>query len=229
MSAYFRPIILNAFPDSSWDGILKCAAQGVALADRLVREEPWLNWAVGKDQRGDLRRVGVMWSLREACTAEILPFFCEDRENTARNCHHIEIRSQNVYLHVTRTDSLLAMPRLTKLRNDERASNQFDLLKPIIMTTDLSEIKRWYGWLTFNADAEGKLTHVAIGLPEEDGDEWLDIVPLPLEDTSSFVSEDDEPAPLGPDQLVRFTEVVRRMLESPASDEEAGDKGPRGA
>jgi hypothetical protein len=167
MSAYFRPIILNAFPEPTWDGILKCAAQGVTLADNLLRQERWLNWAAGRDQRGDLRRVGVMWTLREACTAEMLPLACEDRENSAKNCHHVEIQSQNVYLHVNRTDSLLAIPRDTKLRNDERASNQYDLLKSTIFTTDLSEIKRWYGWITFNADIDGRLTHLAIGLPEK--------------------------------------------------------------
>lgn len=229
MSAYFRPIILNAFPETTWDGILRCAAQGVTLADNLLRQEHWLNWAVGKDQRGDLRRVGIMWSLREACAAELLPFACEDRENTAKNCHHIEVQSQNVCFHVNRTDSLLAMPRGTRLRNDKRASNQYNLLEPAILTTNLSEIKKWYGWLTFNADIEGRLTHLAIGLPEKDGSEWLDILPLPLKDASAFVSEDDEPAPLGPDQLVKFKEDVMKMLDPPANDEEAGDKGPRGA
>jgi len=121
------------------------------------------------------------------------------------------------------------MPRGTKLRNDERASNQYELLKSAIFTTNLAEIKRWYGWLTFNADVEGRLIHLAIGLPEKDGDEWLNILPLPLKDSSAFVSKDDEPSPPGPDQLVRFREDVRKMLEAPANDEEAGDRGPRGA
>ena len=212
MSAYFRPIIMNAFPKSTWDGVVRCAAQGVGLADDLLRQERWLNWAVGKDQRGDLRRVGVMWSLREACAAGDLPFACEDRTNSARNCHHIEIRSQNLYLHVNRTENLLAMPRDTKFRNDERASNQLDLLKPVIFTTKLSEIKTWYGWMTFNADTEGRLTHLAIGLPEMAGNDWLDIVPMPLRGSGAFVSEDDEPAPPGPDQLVKFKEDIKKLL-----------------
>ena len=228
MSAYFRPIILNAFPENTWDGILRCTVQGVALADSLIRQEFWLNWAVGRDQRGDLRRVGVMWCLRDACSTGVLPFGCDDRENTAKNCHHVEIQSQNVYLHVTRTDNLSAMPRDTKLRNDERASNQYDLLNPIAFTTDLSEIKRWYGCLTFNADLQGKLTHLAIGLPEDTRSGWLDIVPMPLHDSSAFVS-DDEHVPLGPDKLIKFREEVRKMLHQRAGDEEAGSGGAEGA
>lgn len=229
MSAFFRPIILNAFPQTTWENILRCAVQGVTLADSLIRQERWLDWAVGRDQRGDLRRVGVMWSLREACAAEILPFAYEDRENSAKNCHHLEIQSQNVYLHVNRTDSLLGMPRDTKLRNDERASNQYDLLKPSILTTDLTEIKRWYGWITFNADRDGKLTHLAIGIPEDARSEWLDIVPIPLRGSSAFVSDDDEPTPPGPDKLMKFKDDIQKMLEPRADDKEADGGGTEGA
>ena len=227
MSAHFRPIIMNAFPESTWEGVLKCTARGVGLADTLLRQERWLNWAVGKDQRGDLRRVGIMWSLREACAAGTLPFACADRQNSAGNCHHVEIISQNVYLHVNRTDCLSGMPRDTKLRNDERASNQLDLLKPPILTTDLSSIKKWYGWMTFNANLDGQLTHLAIGLPEMSGRDWLDLVPIPLPGGGALVNDDDEPSPPGPDQLIKFRDDIKKMLERPLNDEEADGGGTR--
>lgn len=227
MSAHFRPIILNAFPEATWSPILKCTARGVALADSLIREQRWLCWPVGRDQRGDLRRAGIMWSLREACAVETLPFQCHDRQNSAKNCHHIEIESQNLSIHVNHTEWVTAMPRDTKLRNDARAQNQLDLFKPAILTTDLREIKKWYGSLTFNADDDGKLTHLAIGLPEEQGSDWLDLLPLPLGSDGAFISDDEEPEPLGPDKLVKFRDEIKKMLEPPTDQEEAegGEEG----
>jgi hypothetical protein len=152
---------------------------------------------------------------------------CVDRENTAKNCHHVEVRSQNVYLHVNRTDSLLAMPRETKLRNDERAANQFDLFRPAILTTNLADIRQWYGWLTFNADLDGKLTHLAIGLPENERNEWLDIVALPPGSDSAIGSEDDEAPPPGPEQLVKFKENIQKFLNSDQDDREPHERSPR--
>jgi hypothetical protein len=79
MSAYFRPIILNGFPRSTWPGIRRCAIKGMSLADALIKHERWLDWPIGRDQRGDLRRVGVMWTIREACLSGELPFDCHNR------------------------------------------------------------------------------------------------------------------------------------------------------
>lgn len=103
MSTYFRPIILNAFPEATWPAIRRCVAMGVSLADTVVQTERMLDWTIGHDQRGDLRRIGVMWKIYQACKNGELPFDCNIRDNTVKNCHHIIINSQRVYAHLTRT------------------------------------------------------------------------------------------------------------------------------
>src|SRR6266481_7985413 len=152
MSELFRPLILNAIPEQHWPALTRCATDGVALADNLIASQRMLDWSLGQDQRGDLRRIGVMYCIREACLKEILPFTCETKNNTAKNCHHIEVAAQNLYFHVTRTSHFSGMPRDTTLRDNERVSNQGDLFEGTLLTTDLSLIKRWYGYLTFAAD-----------------------------------------------------------------------------
>jgi hypothetical protein len=212
MSARYRPIIINAFPESSWPEIQRRARLGIQLADELIKERTVLNWAVGQDQRGDLRRVGVMWSVNQACKDDDLPFSSSIRKNTAKNCHHVELASQNVYLHITRTQSLLSMPRDTTLRDNERASNQGDLFKDTGFTTDLSSIKRWYAWLTFGADEKGEFTHLAIGLPKYQEHKWLDIVSI-LQAAGEASSPEEEPRPLGPEDSMKFRAAVQRLLD----------------
>jgi hypothetical protein len=220
MSARYRPIIMNAFPESVWPKIQRRAHYGIKLADDLIKERTILDWAVGQDQRGDLRRVGVMWSINKACADVILPFSSLIRKNTARNCHHVEIASQNVYLHITRTNSLLSMPRDTTLRDNERATNQGDLFKDTGFTTDLSSIKRWYAWLTIGADEKGEFTHLAIGLPKHQEREWLDMVSI-LQPAAEASSPGEEPRPPGPEDSMKFRADIQKLLDPPSEKDEA--------
>jgi hypothetical protein len=220
MSARYCPIIVNAFPEAVWPEIQRHARYGIQLADDLIKERTILNWAVGQDQRGDLRRVGVMWSVNKACMDVILPFSSDIRKNTAKNCHHVEITSQNVYLHITRTQSLLSMPRDTTLRDNERATNQGDLFRDAGFTTDLSSIKRWYAWLTFGADEKGEFTHFAIGLPKYQEHEWLDIVSI-LQPAAEAGSLGEEPRPPGPEDSMKFRADIQKLLEPPSEKDRA--------
>lgn len=215
MSARYRPMILNAFPEYAWPDLQRRARYGVQLADDLIQERTILDWVVGHDQRGDLRRVGVMWSIHQACIDGVLPFSATTKKNTAKNCHHVEVTSQNIYLHITRTPSLLSLPRDTTLRDNERASNQGDLFSDTGFTTDLSTIRRWYAWLTFGADPKGDLTHLAIGLPKHGENDWLEIVSI-LRPTGEIQSTDEEPRPPGPEDSVKFRAAVQKLLTPPA-------------
>lgn len=73
MTEPYRGLILGAFPKESWQDVVNYVEEGVATADREIANNPLLTWPVGRDQRGDLRRVGVMRSLRDACTRRELP------------------------------------------------------------------------------------------------------------------------------------------------------------
>lgn len=116
------------------------------------------------------------------------------------------------------------MPRETTLRNNERASNQGELFDQSRFTTELSEIKTWYAWLTFDADEKGKLTHLAIGLPANVGNDWLDIVSLLTPGHEQFGTPGDEPKPPGPAELMKFKEAYRKVIEKPADDTETEKK-----
>jgi hypothetical protein len=211
MSELFRPLILNAVPEQHWSDITRFTIDGVALADNLIANQKMLNWWVGQDQRGDLRRVGVMFKLYEACQKKLLPFSCETKANTIRNCHHIEIASQNLFIHVTRTSHFSALPRDTTLRDNARISNQGDLFDGTLLTTDLSKIRLWYAYLTFNADQNGLLTHLAIGLPESVGTGWLDILSILKDAHSRSDTPSPEPQPPGPEELMKFHKHIEEI------------------
>jgi hypothetical protein len=117
------------------------------------------------------------------------------------------------------------MPRDTALRNAERLSNQLELFNQPAIVTDLSVIKRWYAWLTFNGDDYGNLTHLAIGLPAHILPEWLDLLPLGLDADDEFPQPDDEPPPPGPDQLIRFRDDYEKLRDlSKLREDESKDR-----
>ncbi|MCF8034045.1 MAG: hypothetical protein K9K66_10445 [Desulfarculaceae bacterium] len=180
MPKEFLDAIRKSFPPDTWPKIVQAANSGIILADALIADNPFLNWPVGRDQRGDLRRVGVMFSLREACNSGDLPFLCKVRRNTVRNCRHIELHSNNMYLHVTQVGGQRQFPKDTPLRNKGRRSNQFLLFADNAQPEFSS---RWYGWLTFGASNDGGLEFICIGLPTESGQQWLDRINLTAEIT----------------------------------------------
>jgi hypothetical protein len=213
MSEFFRPIILNAFKEVEWPMLTRCAVEGIALADNLIPTHKILNWAVGRDLRGHLRRIGIMHSVYNACVTSALPYTCEIMPNTVGNCHHIQLMSQNVYAHVVHTSDLAEMPRETPLRTNARMSNQGNLFEGTLFTADLSKIQRWFAYLTFNADRDGNLTHLGLGIADKDGTEWLDIVSILKHPPEGYEIPTTEPPPLGPEELMRFQPHVQHLVD----------------
>ncbi len=213
MSLYFRPILVNAFPEETWPPIVYFFAEGVAIADAEIRDTPMLNWTVGRDQRGDLRRVGVMYSVYQACLRGDLPFKHRIKDNIARNCHYLEVISDNVYSHISQTPYPGSFPKDMPYRRNERARNQLNLFDNHSNIIHPDYIPSWYGQMTFRADTNGKLTHVCIGLPEANRDEWLDRINLLVECRELTVPDRVPEAPASKAR-VQFKDFAKEYLKN---------------
>jgi hypothetical protein len=103
------------------------------------------------------------------------------------------------------------MPKETTLRDNERASNQGDLFEDNSFTTELSRIRRWYAWITFNADADGNLSHLAIGLPKARENDWLDLVSILRGKIEGAVGPHEERRPPEPHEVMKLREEFREL------------------
>lgn len=226
MDDTFEARLLSAYPEPTWPLLIRGVREGIGIADGVRRSTPFLSTRVGRDQRGLNRRAAIMWRLQMLCSSGELPFTAEEILNTKGNSHLLSILSQNIELHVVRTEDAEAFPEDARIRQDRRAINQPDLFKDgkiIPLTEALREVRRLYAWLTWAADAAGQLTHLCLAMPEDSRDVWLARVNILHRVQSSEgipPSTEGPPSAPNPALLLQFRAEIARSLEA---ETEGGD------
>jgi hypothetical protein len=225
MSDTFESRLLNAYPERTWPVIIRGVREGIRIADGLRRSTPFLSTLIGRDQRGLMRRAAIMWRLQMLCASGELPFKADEVLNTNGTSHLLSILSQNIELHVVRTEDAEAFPIDARIRQDRRAINQPDLFeggKIIPLTEALKDVQRLYAWLAWGANPAGELTHLCLAMPEDKRDMWLARVNIlrrvqALEGGSP--SAEETPSAPNPALLLKFRAEIARSLEE---DQEGG-------
>jgi hypothetical protein len=228
MSDTFETRLLKAYPKAIWPTLVRGASEGVEMADAVRRSTPFLRTLVGRDQRGFLRRAAIMWRLQMLCASKELPFAATEALNTNGSSHLLSIVSDNLELHLVRTEDILSFPVDAPIRQDRRATNQPDLFedkKIVPLTEVLRDVRRLYGWICWGATPKGELTHLCLGIPERSRDNWLAHVNIlnrvRLDEGTPRLTEPPTPSAPNPALLLRFRAEIARSLEK--NQEESGD------
>jgi hypothetical protein len=175
MDERLQRLLEVAFPHSADTEVIRGVSEGIGLADDLIENNRLLRNAGGNDLRGHIRRVGIMFRLRDLCTRGDLPFSAEIVQMPHGPWHWLEIRSGNFLAHVCRTSAPHAFPEEALSRQDARLRNQEDLFAP--PPSDRSQlivsIREFYAWLTFGIGQHGVLEHICWAMPPADDGDWL--------------------------------------------------------
>jgi hypothetical protein len=230
MGDTFHSRLVSAYPSDTWPTLTRGVREGIRIADEVQRSTRFLSTQVGKDLRGLLRRAGIMWRLQMLCRSHELPFDAEEVTNTNGASHLLSIRSDNIVLHVVRTDDPDGFPVDAPIRQDHRATNRPDLFdnpKIVSIAEALKDVPRLYGWLAWGATKRGELAHLCLEMPEPRQDMWLaheDILRAVLASKAKDArpAEPDKSAP-NPALLLEFREEIARSLESDDNKEEGED------
>jgi hypothetical protein len=217
MSKEFDDLLREAFPTSSNREVVRVVGEGVALADDVRRNTPWLTNLIGDDLRGSLRRAATFFRFAQACKEGTLPFEAEEIENTNGSSHLLKVEAGAFEAHIVRTDSDGAFPRDAPIRQDNRLRNQGDLFEePNILP--LAEIKpyiqKMYAWLTFNADLVGRLTHVYWCMPERDRNMYLGRANVLKSGLGEMPIEPASPPPPDPKTRMKFKDFIGDAIET---------------
>jgi hypothetical protein len=225
MADTFEARLLKAYPEATWPTFIRGVCEAVKVADAVRRSTPFLSTNVGNDLRGFLRRAAIMWRLQLLCKTGELPFQATEVSNSNRTSHLLSILSDNLEIHIVRTDDVFAFPEDAPIRQDRRVTNQPDLFddgKIIPLTEALREVPRLYGWLAWGATSHGEITHLCLGMPEHDRDQWLAHISVlhrvRLEEGSPRPADPTQSAP-NPALLLKFRAEIARSLEE---DQEGG-------
>lgn len=176
MDDSFQSRMIAAYPETTWPTIVRGIGEGVRIADEVLRSTPFLSTAVGRDLRGFVRRAAIMWRLQTLCRGGELPFQAKEVVNTNGASHLLSILSNNIEMHVVRTDDADSFPIDAPIRQDHRVTNIPDLFSdPKIIPLDkaLEGVPMLYGWIAWGATKKGDLTHVSLEMPENLKDHWL--------------------------------------------------------
>src|SRR4051794_21825972 len=110
MVAEFQQRMLAAFPGATWGVLVRGMREGISLADDVIQSTPMLATLLGRDLKGHIRRVGVLYRLQQLCTSGELPFAAEASKMPIGAWHWLDIRSGNILAHVVRTEAADALP-----------------------------------------------------------------------------------------------------------------------
>jgi hypothetical protein len=225
MAPEFQQRMLAAFPDATWGSLVRGVREGITLADDVIRNTPMLATLLGRDLKGQIRRVGVLYRLQQLCASGELPFAAEATKMPVGSWHWLDIRSGSVLAHVVRTETADALPQDTTNRQTKYVKNQYDLYedgKIVPISRVIAEAKEFYCFLTFGTDRKGGLTHASLGMPSSENDEWLAFAKLERRAQAGTAAPADAATAPNPRDKIRFREHVQEMLadkQNEADDE----------
>jgi hypothetical protein len=220
----FQAALILAFPETTWGAIVRGLREGIALADDVVKNTPMLNTPVGRDLRGHLRRVGVLYRFQHLCRVGDLPFKAQVSEMPIGIWHWLDIRSGQFLAHVVRTECTGALPGESANRQAQCVKNQYDLLTdgrvpPI--SEIIAKIREFYSFLTFGTDEKGIVTHACMGMPSSDNTEWLAYANLLRQRDAGREAPSAAPKSPKPKDRMRFLDHIQEAL---AKKRKGGDE-----
>lgn len=226
-----------AFPEYTDANVIRAVSEGIALADDLIDNSRVLRNAGGGDLRGHIRRVGIMFRIRDLCERGDLPFTAEIVPMPLGPWHWLEIRHGNFLAHACRTSAPHAFPEDTLSRQDARLRNQEDLFAPPAIDRGdvIISIREFYAWLTFGIGREGILEHLCWAMPPADDGDWLAYRDILRHTAIVAPAQLEELQPLQPEQGsaessndalgLRFQEHIEQALSKQnEKDKEKDDK-----
>lgn len=211
----FQDQLITAFPEGTWNNIVRGIKNGIILADSIINSTPFLGSAPGYDIRGLIRRVGVLYKIKEMCSAGDLPFSGGEERMPVGHWHWLTIKSQNITAHVVRTESPRALPSDNSSRQPECLKNEYDLFEhgriPTVDEMDLKQER--YAVIVYGLDSGDKLAYVALGMPNYERTGWLAYKNILRRDEIKV--EEAPVVPRTPDisTSLTFNAEVQRMLE----------------
>ena len=215
MSAFgFQDQLAAAFPETTWEPLIRGISDGIALADCLIEATPLLSSSIGREIRGFIRRAGILHQVNELCVQGALPFKAQPKKMPVGSWHWLDISSGLVTAHIVRTEFLRSLPIDTPCRQAEVLKNEYDLFEDGRIPPPPAKIEERYAVITFGVDRGGKLTHAAAGMPNFEMTGWLAFLNLRKRgDRGESFRAPIAPVPPDPTKRLKFQEEVQQMLD----------------
>lgn len=162
---------------------------------------PYLNWKIGDDEKPNIRRVIVDYYMQKMVADHKLSFQSYVGENAIGNCHHLELKCNNVILTTSHLNQCEQRPRKAIFRKQLAKSNYLSLFP------DYDEIEKddkslsYYAVLCHESKGD-KLERAFLGIPSnEKTEKWLATIDLLKEPWQTY-------HPVVPEEEIAEEELV---------------------
>jgi hypothetical protein len=147
------------------------------MVNLLVQDTSWINWHVGRDLIGYLKRVAVDYEIKRLIDEKRLPdcYGYRIAPNVADNCYHLEVFGPNSILTISQVRRPTSVPRHALFRANHGVGNQttLGLFEDDYDITD----KPFYFILTHGFGGE-EPEFIVLGMPNPEVTQWIKVVNL---------------------------------------------------
>jgi hypothetical protein len=207
----------NAVPAECDVPLVRASKEGLLLAADFFKDGMLLNFEMGRDLYGLIRRVCIAFQIREYCKRGDLPFKAQIVPMPKGPWHWLEIKAHGVLAHACRTVDVFSFPDEADSRQDYRLSIQPNLLSWAMrdksMAQIVKEIPELYAWLTYRTSADGSLAHLCWCSPSPEKDDWLAHVNV-LEEIKKSESDTSVAEASVPSATPRLRDEVLQALQA---------------
>lgn len=175
-------------------------------------EFDWLNWPVGTDILGALRRVAVEYEMKKLIDKQKLPLKYIIAPNAIENCRHLVLIANRCRLTISQLRSPRSIPRSALYRtNYSLQGRQLQLDFPDeLLDINKNEEEKFYMILTHGYSGP-EPEFVSISVPGPYVKEWLEQIDLLSEPQPVYLVEEDTMTE--EESLLEFKKEVHEVLK----------------
>lgn len=204
-----QELLKAQFPVKTRSHFIPALKRAYGLVEACQKDNKWLNWIVGKDGLGILRKIAAEYEIIDTIERLALPIRYETLPNSSNNAYHVELVTELCRVTINQVDSKLALPRPAVFRTFLVPSNQLRLFDDDPAFND--EDKPIYVILAHKSSYRGLLHSAILGIPEPNLRGWATTLDLMHEPHQIY----EVPTEIikGKEKLVDFKEHVEEVLK----------------
>lgn len=168
-------LIRKEFSPKVMSTMVSLVGRGYKLAKGATRHVTFLDWDLGKDHEGYLRRLAINYLFKKECEKGGLPFTLSTESNRNKSHRFLLFGTGSIKMTISQVDSVKKIARPAFFRDKLQEANQVTLNLFGEDTSSTVADKDYYLLLTYSSGGN-RPNFINLGMPN--GKHWIDKINL---------------------------------------------------
>lgn len=206
-----KSIIMNEVPHTIRSKFVPCVQLGYKIATASLKQVDFLDWDLGEDHMGYLRRIAVHYAFKKAVDEGDIPFTYSYEYNRTGSHRFMVLHTKAAKITLSQVKDKYSIARHAFYRDKLQVANQIFMVADENAVAQIRDNPEYYLLLTYNSGGEEPL-FINLGMPNEKG--WIDKINLLAEPRVVSNNKPDDEEIISPEQLVGFRKYIQEVEES---------------